>query len=123
MDKFTMDFFEIFREMSFDSDGNAVAKPFNPAEQTAFDCYNYSRQNESTVNGKNVFECNTLPPHDFTEEFIDLLREAELKEIAVTTENGLFDFLQTADKICCRISSVCKVNHLTNTVQGIIIQL
>ena len=123
MDKFTMDFFEIFREMSFDSDGNVVAKPFNPAEQTAFDCYNHSRQDESTVNGKNVFECSTLPPHDFTEEFIDLLREAELKEIAVTTENGLFDFLQTADKICCRISGVCKVNHLTDTVHGIIIQL
>ena len=130
MDEFTMNFFEVFREMVFDKDGNVIAKTsFNPAEQTIAECYNHSVQNGSTVNGKNVFECNTLPPNSFTEEFIDLLREAELKEMAVTTENRLFDFLQTADKICCRISGVYSVKHMNctdkklNTVQGIILQL
>ncbi|MDE5861199.1 MAG: hypothetical protein K2H28_03295 [Ruminococcus sp.] len=124
MDEFTMNFFEVFREMVSDSDENDIKKsPFNPAEQTIAECYNYSRQNESTVNKKNVFECNTLPLNSFTEEFIDLLREAELKEMVVTTENGLLDFLQTADKNWCRIVGVCKVSHLTDTVQGIIIQL
>ena len=124
MDEFTMNFFEVFREMVSDSNGNIMEKPkFNPAEQTIAECYNYSRQNGSTVNKKSVFECHTLPPSSFTEEFIDLLREAELKEMVVTTENGLFDFLRTADRICCRIAGVCKVNHLNDTVQGIIIQL
>ncbi len=124
MDKFTIDFFEVFREMVFDKDGNVIAKPtFNPAEQTAFDCYCYSVQNGSTVNGKNIFECNTLPTNKTVDEFIDLLYEAELKEITVTTETGLFDFLQTIYKYGCRINGVCKVNHLTDTAQGIIIQL
>ena len=124
MDEFTMNFFEVFREMVFDSDGNVIQKPpFNPAEQTIAECYNYSRQNESTVNKKSVFECHTLPLNSFTEEFIDLLREAGLKEMVVTTENGLFDFLLTADRNCCRIVGVCKVSHLTDTVQGIVIQL
>ncbi|MDE6835322.1 MAG: hypothetical protein K2J39_13920, partial [Ruminococcus sp.] len=62
MDEFTMNFFEVFREMAFDSDGNVMEKPkFNPAEQTIAECYDYSIQNKSTVNKKSVFECHTLP--------------------------------------------------------------
>ena len=124
MNEFTMNFFEIFREMAFDSDGNVIAKPFNPAEQNAFDCYNNSRQNASKVNGKAVYECDSLPQYDFTAEFIDLLREAELTEIAVTAENGLLDFLQIANDIGCRITGICSVTHTNGTiVHGIILHL
>ena len=129
MDKKIEDFFEIIKETVIDAEENGKPSGFKDGELCAYHCYEESMTDQTTVEGREIIECRKLPPIKDSAEFIDLLHEAGVTEIAITDNTDLISFLHGADGMCCKIGGVCTVARRLNNdeppeeVQGILLLL
>ena len=128
MKKAVKDFFEIVKETIVGENGESIPNDYTEGEMHAYRCYENSMTNGFTVNGHDVIACETLPKHGHITEFFNMLHEAEADEIAVTTENGLLDFIKGADAANWKVIGGCFVeSHQDRTptstiVSGILLQ-
>ena len=129
MDEKIMHFFDIIRDSIVDAEENEKPMPLNPGEEHAYRCFMDSEVKESSVDDRRVFECAELPELAHEEEFFEMLLDAGIGKIAVTTSEGLLPFLHRADELRWQIRGVCSVAHHTDPnepptiVQGIAMYL
>ena len=87
---------------------NNFPYPFSRGQTTAFRAWK-----ESIDHSADIFECNDLPWDKDTHDFVVTLREAGIKEFAVTNKStALMEELHLLEAEGCRLVSLYKVSRV-----------
>ena len=87
--------------------------PFSKGYTSAYRAWHNSTANESSVNGESILEVSDLPWDNEAHDFITCLREAGVKEFAVTDQGtALMRVIHIlADEEGCKLTGLCKVTR------------